>query len=256
MRLLLLSCISLLLAFNDANAFEIHGSGVIATSGGDDCAGDIAMTWHMEDVDVTIGTPAGCSDYDTSATDMNGATLSTDQANDGTSSFLHGPEDSYAFDVPNATIEDTGTICQSVYVADWSVGTDFTRFFRIYIDDNDSIALYWKYDGSATDITFRAEGSNDNDTRTRLNLAMPDATWLRMCVSWDLNDDAVDSLWLWVDLDADDVMDEGEYAETTTATVGNWAGSGTLTLEVGSTGGNVYYTDTFYHDTTYQNTPP
>lgn len=71
------------------------------------CTGSTIFQWHMEDADVTVGTPAGCATYDTTATLQSGAVIDATQYYDGTHSL--GGDGSYAradFDTDQNLIDD------------------------------------------------------------------------------------------------------------------------------------------------------
>jgi hypothetical protein len=241
-----------------ADTTVVVGQGVASGGSCDDCSGSTTFSWHMEDLNVATGTPCGCSDGDEDGTANGGATLSDAQKYDGSKSLLSGNDDYISFASTNIlTMAGEGTVSFYVYVADWTANTGFTEYWGAKYDADNMISCYSQYDGSNTDFTFRIEGSNDNLLRTVLDADTSgiSATWIRIMCSWDVNDDAVDSAWFWVDLDADGVVDEGEYAVTTTGTVGNMTGASTFNIgdsDCYADGDDVSYIDNFYITNSYQ----
>jgi len=230
----------------------------------DDCSGDVKFAWHLENVDVTLGTPCGCvdADGDEIGTANGGATLSDTQKQDGTNSLYNAGNDYYSFDVSSNDIidlQDQGAISFYIWVNDWTATGAETEMVGSWVDNQNRMGFYFAYDVDSTDFAFRIEGNDDVDTRYLSNQDMSgvNQTWIRMIISWDLNEDALDSLWLWVDVDGDGVVDVGEDSESTTGTVGNMQSSmSVLRIGAGSIikpGNDVYYLDNIYITGTYQN---
>lgn len=121
-----------------ANPFlGIASAGV--TPAGDDCAsGNLIFSWHMEDLTVTSGTPAGCSDTDTSVELVSLATLSSAVAQDGTESLNCSTSGDYAW-VDGVDVDPTqGTVEFYIYwntlnsgVNLWAASKDGSNYILI-----------------------------------------------------------------------------------------------------------------------------
>ena len=91
---------------------------VAGGNGCDDCSGTLKFSWHMENVDVTLGTPCGCSDGDTTATANDSITLSDTQEKDGT---------------------------YSAYAADAGKYYSFTGSAEDLVDMDEALVIFWVY---------------------------------------------------------------------------------------------------------------
>lgn len=192
------------------NSFGTFGEGGSC----DDCSGSVILTYHAENsLDTTSGTPCGCADNDEVATQSGSWTFSG-TAYDGSyaMSFANNGE-SADFDEVIGTTVETGSICVRVR-ATWSGFTDSTEIFSAYIDAQNVIHVYgYGYDTGTVDFYFKYEGQDDLEQRNIANVPMTDDTWLAICASWDTDESAgSDTMWFWVDGDADGVVDAGEYS--------------------------------------------
>lgn len=97
-----------------------------AAPAGDGCGtGNLVFSWHMEDLTVTTGTPAGCSQGDTTGTLNSGAYLTNYVAQDGTYSLRCPSSADYcSFSVSSDDIfnDDAGTFTIYINVGTWLDG--------------------------------------------------------------------------------------------------------------------------------------
>lgn len=152
-------------------------------SAGDSCTGDLLFSWHAENVDVTVGTPAGCSVGDTTATANTEVSLSNVQAHDGTYSIKPtSASDYYSFSVSTEDIikTDAGRVTGWIYnpagnatnYVLTSYGNGSTDWIMIYLTNNN---LRLSYRGSST--TQELVGPTNSIT---------DDAWTYFVCSWSV----------------------------------------------------------------------
>lgn len=130
---------------------------------GDSCADPLIFSWHMENVDVTLGTPGGCSQHATKTVDLYGnMALSTTRIYDGTYSLMRYDANDYA------TFSVSGGSTTGMYVSWWmnidnypSTGDtvlwiigDYTNGMRVYITSASTIVCQVWYGGSNKSATL------------------------------------------------------------------------------------------------------
>lgn len=141
--------------------YSQQGGGGAASVVCDDCSdANLTFSWHAEDIDVTVGTPCGCSDGDTTATLVSGAVISSTQKSDGTNSLSFPTSLDYAtFDNTSEDIinKDAGTIIFDIYL---TARANFQRVFIYEVDSNNFIRCQTRnideldviYSGDSTEI--------------------------------------------------------------------------------------------------------
>jgi len=170
----------LLLVFIPALAYAW---GVVGISGGvpsggscDDCSGDLKFSWHMENVDLTLGTPCGCVDSggDITATANASIELSATQKQDGsTSALFNADNEYYSFTVSSGDLITAaeGKVIFYVYIdtfdADESVFSavgDADDYIEIQMVINSAaIDFYGVYSGAGTIDTLLVDSNRIED---------------------------------------------------------------------------------------------
>jgi len=166
-----------------------QGSSGVVDDGGagcDSCTGDLTFSWHMEDTDVTSGTPCGCSAGDTTATLNNSAAISSAQAQDGTNSLYcpsgsSTPANAEFSNTSNAIIQpDAGTVTFYVYVTSFVAGT---RLWTMWTGPTDNIQCYMTGTGDGNiDILLWYRGTGSANVTANSNLSLN--TWYQVTCKW------------------------------------------------------------------------
>lgn len=152
----------------------------------DDCSGDLKFSWHMENIDVTLGTPAGCSDGDETGTLNSSASLSTTEKSDGTNSVKVEKSSGagyYSFDVSSNDI---------IAMTEGKLTIDL--FVDTYVDN--AVFIKWKDSGCYAMIRMRNDGSDIEvqayvDQGTAIDTLETSGSghtvdeWLRIIYQWD-----------------------------------------------------------------------
>lgn len=188
-KLILIFCTVFLLVVNVNAGHFIRKVGGTA----DDCSGDLKFSWHMENDDVTLGDPAGCSDGDETGSITGSAILDTTQKSDGQKSIKVSKSSGtgfYSFDVSSNDIIDMqeGKIVIDLYVDTWV---------------NNAVFIKWKDSGcyamirlrnSASDIEVGAyvDQGSVYDTLETSGSGHTEDEWLRITYQWDLSQSSAD----------------------------------------------------------------
>jgi hypothetical protein len=146
----------------------------------DTCTGALTFAWHMESIDVTLGSPTGCSVGDTTATLNATAAISATQKQDGTYSLstpVSGDAGYFSISARNLATEVSGTAILYVYVTTHSSRTEVLRIHRdtqntIIASINTSGNLVLSYEG--TDVPVTVTTSN----------AIGLNAWHKLTVKW------------------------------------------------------------------------
>lgn len=205
---------------------------------GDSCGTDgLIFAWHMEDVDVTAGTPSGCALGDTTATLQSGATIATTQVYDGTYA-LFGDGTSARADFTNTLdIISEGKVSARVYVGTGEY-VDFLIVFEASVDTSNRIRLELAPAGSNTDIRPQLShiGGGTTDLVTMGNTGRAEGTWFYVEAGWIEETAAGNDMYIKV-CDADGVSncttveaDNDPVASTGTPSIVSWGSNSSATL--------------------------
>ena len=211
--------------------------GSVPAAGGDSCTGTLLFSWHGENADVTLGTPAGCSAGDTVGTAVSGANISNTQFWDGGNSVSFPTVgDYYTFDSASIFSSTEGTIVFKLYPTAIGSG-DYV--FGAWIDaDNNFVIRYTGTDEMYA--TWRGQATSQNAITTDANILVD--VWRTVTVKWNTAD-VNPNLWIQV-CDTDNL-------NCTTAISNNnnlvaWSGS-LSTFHIGDygSGGSTGFIDAF-----------
>jgi len=141
------------------------GVAIIGSGGGTSAAGgcDNLFEWHCENVDITLGTPAGCSAGDTTAAATGSPAISNTQKSDGTNSVHINTQDEYyefAIDTSDLLDPDDFKITFDLYIVSMPVGgTTYLMYNVGGVNDKFYISL----DSTNAGIKFyrKAQGTTD-----------------------------------------------------------------------------------------------
>lgn len=139
---LLISLLTLQLVLSAVGQIMMPGSDAFLGAALDQSAGapagdgcgtdDLVFSWHMENLTVTTGTPAGCSQGDTTGTLNSTAYLTNYVAQDGTY-CLYCPSSadycSFAVTTDDIFNDDAGTFTIYIYVGTWLDGLYIATLF-------------------------------------------------------------------------------------------------------------------------------
>lgn len=125
----------------------------------EDCSGTTSHVWYCDNVDVTIGSPCGCSDTDTTMTAVGNAALSSGSAVFNDTSSNGG--DYYSCDAAS-TWDDAGTV---FFKLTQTTGVASTIIWQLYSDANDYINLIY-YGSGQLRASYSFNGTVDNITTT------------------------------------------------------------------------------------------
>jgi hypothetical protein len=167
----------------------VVGGGVpVAT--GDSCTDGLLFSWHCEDLDVTVGTPKGCSAGDTTGSAASGAVIAAG-GTDG-SNYLNIPTagDYVDFTISSRDIADDryGTLTFDLYIDTFSNGEaygwirdsatgDMIRFSMLNATNYQVCVRYSKAAAPASDITICTS-----------NADLQEDTWYSVTVKWTTAD--------------------------------------------------------------------
>jgi len=158
----------------------VIGGGVPAATGGDSCTGTLLFSWHGENADVTLGTPAGCAAGDTTGTANSSATISNSQFWDGSNSVsCPSMSDYYSFDYTSNFNETEGTLVFRIRVVTWygttffDVTYDANNYLRLALLGTDEMRLSHK--DTATGVIV----ADTTDANIALN------TWYTVTAKWN-----------------------------------------------------------------------
>lgn len=215
----LFAILALLIVVNLANACELKamrakkqmvladmvlhgpvvGGAAIAT---DSCTGGLLFSWHMENLDVTLGGVAGgvnngCSAGDTTGTAASLAELSAVQAHDGTNSLsIPTTADYVTFSVAANDIvsETAGTVILHFYVTTWLANANLIRItngvdninrITIYLSGTDELGLYYLGNSVGTGVITTDANMVVNNwytvTAKWTTAAVDPNTWIQVC---------------------------------------------------------------------------
>lgn len=157
------------------------GGGVTAVvpGGCDSCTGTLLFSSHFEALDVTSGTPCGCSVGDTTGTASSAAVINSDLYSDGANS-LDCPTStdylSYSISSGDIFSQTAGTITFRLYITTFKNGA---ILFRNYIDADNrfQISLSGTDDATGRECTilWRGNATSVSAATTAANMAVN--TW-------------------------------------------------------------------------------
>lgn len=154
---------------------------VEAGGGGDACGtGNLLFAWHCENVDVTLGTPAGCSLGDTVATLNSGAVISTTQEQDGSNSLsVPTINDRAIFAVTGENIAEgsQGRIEFYLYVTTIASTTSIMSF------RNGANAATISMGSNFINLEYLNSGSPDPEASTTAG-SLTTGSWLKVVAQW------------------------------------------------------------------------
>jgi hypothetical protein len=167
-------------AFDFSDPATVSATAIPASSEGGGGGGSILFEWHMEDADVTAGTPAGQSAGDTTAS-ITGATFVTDPKQDGTYSlYPANPNYGAEFDAAALYSASEGTI-QFYCIINPHLADPTPVRIRFNTDNNNRINL----DFANTDaIRARYVGGGTTVSATSSNGSIVDGQWHKITVRW------------------------------------------------------------------------
>ncbi|MGV0961816.1 MAG: hypothetical protein ACOYB1_18480 [Limnohabitans sp.] len=211
---------------------------------GDSCTGGLLFSWHAENVDVTQGTPAGCSVGDTTATAVNSASISTDYAlgSDGTHSakiVTSGSWNSYNFDWNRTT---NSILTLSAGTIDlwfrYSGTINSQNLFYLYVDGSNRIYPY--IDSAGYIGASWVYGGDAKPARTTFPIISENTNY-HCKFRWDTTAHSG----LYRKVTCDTTTGESNSADTgTEAFSGTWSGdTGTLSIGDSGTPGATLYID-------------
>lgn len=148
-----------------ATMMMVMGSPPVAGGTCDDCSGSRIFSWHMENINIELGTPCGCSDDATKTATYSGDfALSTDNVIDGTYTGYRVNASDYA------TVPLTGTSTTQGYIS-WGMDAvnvvsgsikivelyyDNNNFFRVSQSSSDALTALYTGNGAARQATTTA----------------------------------------------------------------------------------------------------
>jgi hypothetical protein len=214
---------------------RVSESGGGGGGGGDDCSGDLMFSWHMENTTVTSGTPAGCSDGDTTGSANGSVELSSTQVSDGTySAKADAITEYYYFAVSSEDIVAVaeGKVILDIYV---DVFVNATRFW--HIDTADTESLQCTTTGSAADIEITCTFNGDGWSSTIFTAGSGHAEdeWLRVTYQWKASESTADHKLTLCDLTPPDTTSNCTIKGPEDDIDGVW-GDGPDNLELGNSG--------------------
>jgi hypothetical protein len=161
--------------------------------GGDDCSdANLLFSWHMENENVTLGTPAGCSDGDETATLNSGATIDSTQFQDGANSLSCPTGSDYAgFAVSGNDIfsETAGTIIFYLRINTGGYVTG-ANLFSSRIDPNNRFEIYMQGADTPTgrEIFMRWDGAGTTQSASTSDADLDTNTWYKITAKYDTAD--------------------------------------------------------------------
>ncbi len=188
-------------------SIAVVAGGVPAAPSGDSCTGGLLFSWHCENLDVTLGTPAGCSVGDTVALASSDAVISSAQWQDGSNSCsFPTSSDRFAFDVSGGDIAKTaaGTVILYIRINTFKAGNSI---FGLVADANNLIRL----DMTGTDELKVSHYVNPTSrTLTTLSANIGVDTWYKVTLKWSVA--GVGGKYLHIDIDDGTYTLEGSDA--------------------------------------------
>jgi hypothetical protein len=129
-----------------------------------DCSNGLMFGWGFEDTTITSGTPAGCSDGDTTATIANSPELSATRATDGSKSLrINAADENYTLDVTTYDLIDIRDIKVTfdIWVVTFPTSQTLESWFIELIDHEwDSYLLIGVYTETGWAQTVQARNSH------------------------------------------------------------------------------------------------
>jgi len=233
----------ILLTYSKVNAGWYY-SRSDSEAGCDDCSGTVMFQTHFEDLDVTTGTPCGCSDGDESGVTNGTAAISSTQKSDGTNSLYCADGEDYVVytNTGNALIDlDAGHLIFDLYIDTW---VDNADVFGIRPDTNNQIRI--EMDGSSGAIDFYLVHETNNDVYPMsCNSNKAEDTWLRLRYDWKQGVEGNDmKLQVW-DLTPPDTLNNLEPIEEDNDFDAKTLGEGDLNIGVKDAAAAKVYIDNF-----------
>jgi len=190
MRKIFLSFLILCLCTTSALANPSGFAGAILRGSGgataDSCIGDLLFSWHMENADVTLGTPSGCSVGDTTATLNSGAVLDAALYQDGArSGDCPTSNDYFGFTVSSEDLvrHVSGTVDVWIYVDAFGEGA---AAFYAGVDSSNRVMVTMQT--VSTFHQFRIThiaGGTGRTVNTTISGGFLNATWYHVVAKWD-----------------------------------------------------------------------
>lgn len=194
-----------------------------ATSSADVCGGadGLIFSWHCENLDVTVGTPTGCSSGDTTGTAASAAVITNNVAQDGISS-LHIPtsSDTVAFTVTGRDIFDARAGTIDFYFM-WT--NSFVAGAGVWDSSLDATHRMRAFTSAGSFLKFRFQGGADLTSTNAMNASQ----WYHFKYTWTTNN-VNPNLALYQDgvLQAVDNVNIADFGIATTLTFGEFLGTG------------------------------
>jgi len=200
--------------------------------GGDTCTGAKIFSWHMENIDVTLGTPHGCSVGDTIATlgtDHTPVISSTIFQDGGYSLYCPGSNAYAAFSIVDSDIFNPpkGTVRMRMYLV--TKPSIWGKWFAVPIDSSNNFEISQDGGNDEVKLNYKGNGSSVDLVTTDANFAQE--TWYTVTAKYDTAD--VDpNLWLQV---CDENNENCCTAVTSNTNLTAWVGT-PAQIEIGNHG--------------------
>lgn len=187
---LLLLIPSLLFAqsWEEARVSPMILGGGVPVAGGDSCTGNLLFSWHFENLDVTLGTPAGCSAGDTTATAVSSAVINSDVFKDGSNSGdFPTASDYFQFTVSAYDIVDydQGRVDFWLYI---TTGVTTANLARFRNSGGTTNALWIRFSGTdQLDMFNNYGGTNSATGATTFPGGLQASTWYHVIARWSID---------------------------------------------------------------------
>lgn len=212
--------------------------------GCDDCSGDLKFSWHMENVDVTLGTPCGCSDGDEGASTDGTPSLSSTEKSDGTYSAYGDTVDYYKFVISHPDLVDVseGKVVMDIFIPTGEWAADVT-FFDAYYDSGTRINCMTA-GSSGSDIEVRcAHDDGWQELEATSGTGHTENEWLRVTVRWDASQSSADFDVELCDLTLPDTTSNCVNSGADNDIDGDWGANTPTELRIGPSGNCAIYVD-------------
>jgi hypothetical protein len=211
-------------------------------TGADSCTSGLLFSWHCEDLNVTAGSPGGCSVGDTTATAGGSGAVSSSQYKDGANAcYVSTSAGTLDFTWSNDILNpNAGTI--DVWIR--GGGNTATEYF-VYLtpDANNYVQLLSGFFYGSFKINRRAGGGTARTAEAALSPSYD--TWYHVIAKWDTTIHG--SNYMEICADETNGTTNCGYA---TDTSGTWSGSsGTLSVAQRGSGGDFYMDQLKIYDT-------
>lgn len=220
------------MAFSPAIQAVVSSS--VVAAGGDSCTGDLLFSWHGENLDVTVGSPAGCSAGDTTGTAVSAAAIDTDgtpapKDGSGACSFPTAG-DSFSFTISSEDIikHASGTLDTWLYISTFD--SDAT-LLKAAVDTNNYVDVRLKTSTTNQLRLVHNAGATTRMATTTVSGGLSLSTWYHVIAKWDETAHGSNYLSICVD-ETNGTTNCGD----TPSALGTWAGT-LSTLSIGEVWG-------------------